>query len=156
MTSSSPFMAVARPEDAAECLRLRGLTRENAFTAADLQKLGITEQTWADGIRSGLLPGWIAWAQGRMAGYCFGNAESGEIMVLALLPQYEGRGWGRELLGCTVNTLHGLGWRRLFLACSSDPAVRSYGFYRHLGWVHTGECDDAGDHVLELLSTDAT
>ena len=156
MNSSSLFMAVARPEDAAECLRLRGLTRENAFTVADLQKLGITEQTWADGIRSGLLPGWIAWAQGRMAGYCFGNAESGEIMVLALLPQYEGRGWGRELLGRMVNTLHGLGWRRLFLACSSDPAVRSYGFYRHLGWVHTGECDDAGDHVLELLSADAT
>lgn len=92
MTSSSPFMAVARPEDAAECLRLRGLTRENAFTVADLQKLGITEQTWVDSIRSGLLPGWIAWAQGRMAGYCFGNAESGEIMVLALLSQCERRG----------------------------------------------------------------
>ena len=135
MTPSTPFMTAARPEDAAECLRLRGMTRENAFTEAELLKLGITVPTWADGIHSGLLPGWIAWDQGPMAGYCFGNAESGEIMVLALLPEYEGRGWGRELLGRTVNTLHGVGWRRLFLACSSDPAVRSYGFYRHLGWT---------------------
>ena len=128
MTPSTPFMTAARPEDAAECLRLRGMTRENAFTEAELLKLGINVPTWADGIHSGLLPGWIAWDQGPMAGYCFGNAESGEIMVLALLPEYEGRGWGRELLGRTVNTLHGVGWRRLFLACSSDPAVRSYGF----------------------------
>ena len=135
MTPSTPFMTAARPEDAAECLRLRGMTRENAFTEAELLKLGINVPTWADGIHSGLLPGWIAWDQGPMAGYCFGNAESGEIMVLALLPEYEGRGWGRELLGRTVNTLHGVGWRRLFLACSSDPAVRSYGFYRHLGWT---------------------
>lgn len=39
MTPSTPFMTAVRPEDAAECLRLRGMTRENAFTEAELLNL---------------------------------------------------------------------------------------------------------------------
>jgi hypothetical protein len=27
--------------------------------------------------------------------------------------------------------------------------VRSYGFYRHLGWRSTGSFDDRGDEILE-------
>lgn len=40
----------ARPEDAAACIDLRGRTRENAFSAAQLAELGITEDSWAAGI----------------------------------------------------------------------------------------------------------
>lgn len=39
---------------------------------------------------------------------------------------------------------------RLFLSCSSDPNVRSYGFYRRLGWSPTGEKDEYGDEILEI------
>lgn len=140
----------ALPDDAAECLRIRALTRENAFSEARLAELGITVASWRDGILSGELPGWVAWDGERMAGYCFGDRDSGEIVVLALLPEYEAGGWGRRLLRHMVDTLAGHGWQRLFLSCSSDPAARSYGFYRHLGWVHGGESDQHGDHILEL------
>jgi hypothetical protein len=40
-----------------------------------------------------------------------------------------------------VSALNPLGLARLFLGCSSDPKVRSYGFYRHLGWRSTGVTD---------------
>ncbi|MCK1978211.1 GNAT family N-acetyltransferase, partial [Jeotgalicoccus huakuii] len=74
----------------------------------------------------------------------------GEIVVLALLPSYEGLGIGKTLLAMMVDQLKNQGLPRVFLACSSDPDVRSYGFYRHLGWSPTEERDDSGDDILEL------
>ena len=44
------------------------------------------------------------------------------------------------------------GGARLFVGCSADPNVRSYGFYRRLGWRSTGQIDKLGDEVLELRS----
>ena len=93
----------------------------------------------------------IGMAGNEMAGYCFGAASTGEVVVLALQPEYEDRGIGRELLARVVAHLHGLGHTRLFLGCSADPAVRSFGFYRHLGWQGTGTVDQHGDEVLELV-----
>ena len=142
----------ALPLDAPECVRIRGLTRENAISAQRLAALGITAESWANDIRSGELPGFVCIAGAEMTGYCYGSSASGEVIVLALQPAYEGMGIGRELLNLVVAHLRSLGHTRLFLGCSSDPAVRSYGFYRHLGWHSTGAVDHHGDEVLELVS----
>jgi GNAT superfamily N-acetyltransferase len=143
-------IASARADDAADFIRLRGRTRENAISEAMLASYGITASTWAEDVRAGLLVGFTATLRGRLVGYCFGNAETGEVVVLALLPEAESQGVGRELLGRVVSSLRDRGHRRLFLGCSTDPAVRSYGFYRHLGWRPTGVMDSHGDEVLEL------
>lgn len=143
-------IACARAADAAAFIDLRGRTRENAVSATRLTRLGITEDTWAEDIRCGVLVGFTAVQQERLVGYCFGNTQTGEIVVLALLPEVEGRGLGRELLGRVVADLRRWGHRRLFLGCSSDPSVRSHGFYRHLGWQPTGTIDKNDDEVLEL------
>ena len=140
----------AVPEDAAACMTLRALTRENAFTEEDLRALGITVDSWSSGIRDGSGPGFVACKDNQIVGYCFADKDSGEVTVLALLPAYEGQGIGKRLLQRVVDHLRALGFERLFLACSSDPDVRSYGFYRHLGWTSTGEHDEAGDEILQL------
>lgn len=140
----------ATPEDAAACIDLRGRTRENAFSAAQLAALGITVESWADGIRDDALPGHIAFDADGMAGYCFADRQSGEIVVLALLPHHEARGVGRRLLDLSIADMQAAGHHRLILGCAADPAVRSHGFYRHLGWRPTGEVDALGDEVLEL------
>lgn len=85
----------AVPADAAACIDLRGRTRENAFSAAQLAALGITVDSWAAGIAQGGFPGHVAEADGGMVGYCFGDRDSGEIIVLALLPAWEGKGIGK-------------------------------------------------------------
>ena len=139
----------ATAQDASECVRIRGLTRENAVSEQRLASLGITIQSWGDDIRSQELPGFICMADSAMAGYCFGSSTTGEIVVLALLPAYERLGIGRELLHRMMDQLHALGHKRLFLGCSADPSVRSHGFYRHLGWRSTGTVDRYGDEVLE-------
>ncbi|MFK1068574.1 GNAT family N-acetyltransferase [Pseudomonas aeruginosa] len=141
----------ANPDDASLCIKIRGLTRENAFSEEELGALGITTESWSTGIRDGSCPGFVACMDGQMIGYCFGDRDTGEIVVLALLPSYEGRGIGKTLLAMMIEKLEHQGFQRLFLACSSDPNVRSYSFYRHLGWKPTGERDESGDEILELL-----
>ena len=139
----------ARPEDIAECVALRGMTRENAISVERLRAAGITVYSWSDDTRSGALVGHVCVSGSRIAGYCFGSPRTGEVVVLALLPAFEGRGIGQALLERVVKDLRGAGHTRLFLGCSSDPASRSFGFYRHLGWRSTGTFDAAGDEVLE-------
>jgi GNAT superfamily N-acetyltransferase len=126
------------------------MTRQNAIAAAQLAELGITAESWDDDIASGVLLGHVALTAGAIVGYCYGIRKTGEVAVLALLPEYEGRGIGRELLARTVEDLTALGHQRLFLGCSADPDSRSYGFYRRLGWKSTGTLDANGDDVLEL------
>ncbi len=137
------------PQDASACVVLRGQTRENAVSVDRLASLGITAKSWADDISSQALPGHVCWAGEHMAGYCFGSAKGGEIVVLAVLPQFECQGMGKALLMAMCNDLVALGHRRLFLGCAADPASRSHGFYRHLGWQPTGQVDRLGDEVLE-------
>ncbi|HVJ61142.1 MAG TPA: GNAT family N-acetyltransferase [Tahibacter sp.] len=139
----------AVPEDTADCIALRGKTRENAFNVEQLAAVGVTLGSWRAGIDSGACPGYVGMADGRLAGYCFGDRDTGEIVVLALLPEHEGRGIGRTLLNLVIDLLRDCGFEKLFLSCSADPTTRSYGFYRRLGWQFTGSVDDAGDEVLE-------
>ena len=155
MTTSTPFPTLvfqaALAQDAAAFITLRGRTRQNAVSAERLAEFGITAESWAELMRSGTLPGYTCHANGVLAGYCFGDLDTGEIIVLALLPEIESMGAGKTLLELVMADLHAHGHQRLFLGCSSDPASRSYGFYRHLGWTSTGKTDAHGDEVLEFF-----
>lgn len=144
----------AVPGDAEECVAMRGKTRENAFSREQLRGIGVTPKSWAQNIDSGALPGHVCTFDGNIVGYCFGVRETGEIQVLAILPDFENRGVGRELLNRVTRELAELGHSRLFLGCSPDPKSRSYGFYRHLGWRSTGTFDQYGDEILEIETVD--
>ena len=147
---AAPQYRPAIPADAAECIQLRGMTRENPIRAARLASLGITAESSSKSIEVGEVIGHVCTDSGQIVGYCFGVRGTGEIQVLALLPDYEDLGIGKGLLSRVVEDLRSLGFKRLFLGCSKNPAHRSYGFYRHLGWRSTGEVDSHGDEVLEL------
>lgn len=141
----------AIPDDIAACIELRGKTRENAVSVERLRALGVTLESWSADVADGNYLGYVCEEEGRMVGYCFGDKTTGEIVVLALLPEWEGKGIGKRLLDRVVRDFVTLGYRRVFLGCSSNPAVRSYGFYRHLGWRSTGTFDAANDEVLEYF-----
>ena len=143
----------ATADDVPRCIALRGMTRQNAISVEQLASYGITAATWGDAVLQGRQAGFVGLHRGRIVGYCFGDIATGEVLVLAVLPQHEGQGAGRALLGRVVDRLVTAGHRRLFLGCSADPASRSHGFYRHLGWRSTGSFDAHGDERLEYAAT---
>jgi hypothetical protein len=63
----------AIPADTKDCIRLRGLTRENAVSKDRLATLGITAESWAKDFQDGASPGFVCIQAGEMAGYCFGS-----------------------------------------------------------------------------------
>jgi len=151
---ATPHYRPAVASDIAECVRLRAMTRENAISAARLASLGITVESWAADVAAAHVVGHVCTDGRRIVGYCYGDSRTGEILVLALLPDYERCGIGRALLSCVTKELWSMGFKRLFLGCSRNPTHRSYGFYRHLGWRPTGTMDTHGDEVLELQCQD--
>lgn len=146
----------AEPNDIAECIELRGRTRQNAVSVERLNELGITHASWSGGVADGTLPGYVCIEDAVIVGYCFGDRTTGEIVVLALLPDWEGKGIGKHLLTLMVDDLLRLGFQKLFLACSSSPESRSHGFYRHLGWKPTGKTYANQDEELEYFPRDAS
>ena len=135
-------------EDIAEVLRLRTLTRENALSEGELKALGITPESVAEEL-GGITRGWICESDHRILGFTIGSGKSGEMMVVAVLPEAEGMGIGRRLMSLVQNWLFSLGHRELWLMENPDPNIRAYSFYRKLGWEPVGEFRD-GEQMLKL------
>jgi ribosomal protein S18 acetylase RimI-like enzyme len=131
---------------------LRGRTRQNPLSREDLASLGITPQSSASDLSSGKTLGAVCTHDNRIVGFCTGNVHTGEILVLAVLPEYEGNGIGKRLLSRVVGRLGETGAQRIWLVASADPTARAHGFYRALGWQPNGQRRANGDEILELHS----
>ena len=140
----------AIPNDLPACIGVRGRTRENPLSAEHLASLGVTPESWLPLMERQQIQGFVAESAAEVVGFCFGDQRSGEVLVLAVLPAFEGEGIGRRLLGLTTETLFFHGHHELWLAASASPDVRAHGFYRRLGWAWRGESDDIGDQILYL------
>ena len=127
-----------RPVTAADIpalFRIRPRTRENALTLDQLRSLGITPEsvaTWIQGSTSGWL--WETSAR-EVVGFCMADRSEGELLVIALLPEYEGRGIGGQLMRRAEDWLSLSGCTRAWLTTDLDQTLRAYGFYRHRGWT---------------------
>lgn len=139
-----------RGGDVDACFAVRGRTREHAIAREQLAAAGITPASVVADLASGRVIGWVCADDGEVVGFCSGDAETGEVLVLAVLGEYEGRGIGKRLLAEVVDALRARGHQRLWLATSSDAASRAYGFYRAQGWLSSGEMDAVGDEILVL------
>ena len=138
----------ALPSDISTCMAIRGKTRDNPMTVEDLASFGVTEASWSSAVQQGQTIGTVYETDGEIVGYCFGDTQTAEILVLAVLPEFEGQGVGKTLLRDVMEKLFQEGHQRLWLAASPDPAVLANGFYRYLGWQPTGEADIHLDEIL--------
>jgi ribosomal protein S18 acetylase RimI-like enzyme len=99
----------ATKEDLNRCIEIRGLTNDNAFSQSELATIGVTEASWPPLIESGEFIGFVALQSDVVISFCFGDTNSGEILVLAVLAGYEGHGIGKQLLSLTSKQLILLG-----------------------------------------------
>ena len=140
----------AIPNDLPACIGVRGRTRDNPLSAEHLASLGVTPESWSSLMERQQIQGFVAESASGIVGFCFGDQRSGEVLVLAVLPDFEGGGIGRRLLSLTTEILFSSGHHELWLAASPRPELRAHGFYRRLGWTWRGETDEIGDQILHL------
>ena len=129
---------------------VRTRTRENNYTLEQLHGLGITpasvEQKLATSFK-----GWLCAVEDKVVAFCMADSAEGELWVIAVLPDYEGRGIGAGLMELAEQFLWKSGCSRAWLTTDVDPSLRAYGFYRHRGWKDWKIEDDL--RCLELLPT---
>ena len=124
---------------------VRPRTRENAMSVEELAGIGITPDSIRAAI-AGSHRGWLYEEEGEVGGFAMGDAERAELTVMAMLPEYEGRGIGGQLLANVENWLAAKGCDRIWLTTDINPELRAYGFYLRQGWE-----DWKIDHGLRFM-----
>ncbi len=135
-------------KDIPDIFDVRLLTNENQVTSEYLAGIGITPKSIADGLADPL-KGWLCEVSGKVIGFSLGNKETGEMMVVAVLPEYEKRGIGEKLMELIQHWLWSCGHDEIWLLATPDPKLRASGFYKKLGWEKAGAGDD-GHEILKL------
>ena len=98
--------------DTPELFVVRPQTRENAMTVDELAEIGITIDSMSAAVKRSHR-GWLHEDSGRVCGFAMGDSENAGVTVMALLPEYEGKGIGGELLTRVENWLHAEGCQRI-------------------------------------------
>lgn len=126
-------LRLIQPKDLSEIIEVRASTRENSLSRAALRDLGITEESTAELLRT-THRGWLCEEEERIVGFAIGDGKTGELWVIAVLPEFEGRGVGLRLIESVEEWLWSLGWQEVWLWTSSDPKKRAFTFYSKRGW----------------------
>jgi GNAT superfamily N-acetyltransferase len=121
------------PADVPAAFAVRTATKENRFTREGLAALGITEDSVAM-MLGGTHRGWVAEVDGRIVGFAMGDRTTAELWVIAVRPEFEGRGIGTRLLAEVEDWLVGLGKRELWLWTSPNRSLRAHRFYCRHEW----------------------
>jgi ribosomal protein S18 acetylase RimI-like enzyme len=132
--------------DVPALFEVRPRTRENALTLEELQRLGITPQSVTASLGRSTR-GWLCEDDGRVVAFSMADCATGEFLVIAVLPEVEGRGIGGRLMAQAEEWLAASGCRRAWLSTDPDTSLRAYGFYRKRGW--TDWKIERGNRVME-------
>ncbi|MBN1993875.1 MAG: GNAT family N-acetyltransferase [Anaerolineae bacterium] len=113
---------------------VRTATHENRLTQAELEALDITAESVKEKLK-GSFKGWLCEAAGQVVGFAMGDKSTGELWVIAVLPEYIGQGVGSRLLIMLENWLKESDCTQLWLTTDIDPKLKAYSFYRRHGWL---------------------
>ncbi len=120
--------------DVPSLFHVRTRTRENRYTPEQLTALGITEQTVLARLTS-TFKGWLCQVEASVVGFSMADRATGELWVIAVLPEFERKGIGNRLMESAEEWLWSSGCDRAWLTTDLDTTLRAYGFYRHRGWL---------------------
>src|SRR5262249_21778798 len=75
-------------------------TRENAMTLDELQRLGINPRSVTESLTKST-KGWLCENAGQVVAFSMADRATGEFLVIAVIPEYEGKGIGGRLMALT-------------------------------------------------------
>jgi GNAT superfamily N-acetyltransferase len=113
---------------------LRPRTRENVMTVEELRRLGITPESVTKSLTE-TTRGWLCEDGAKVVGFTLADRATEEFLVIAVLPEYERRGIGNELMSRVEGWLAASGCTRSWLTTDIDTSLRAYRFYRRRGWT---------------------
>ena len=122
-----------QPADIPATFDVRVRTWHNPHGAVEMEQMGITHDSVREMLGSSHR-GWLAESDGQVVGFVMGNKQTGEMWVIAVLPEFENQGIGKSLLRRVEDWLASEGCAELWLTTDPDENCRAVGFYRHLGW----------------------
>lgn len=141
------------PKDVPGCFVVRTSVRENHLSREELRRLGITEES-VTALLTTTHKGWVCEIDRQIVGFSMGNHHTGELWIIAVRPDYEGRGIGRRLIELTVHWLQARGCPGIWLWTSPDVSLRAYAFYLKSGWEDCGIQDNQRMMKLRRLQSD--
>ena len=123
----------ATVDDIPHLFRVRTAVTENAMDREALARAGITTESTIDLLQmSG--KAWVGICDEQIVAFSIANAETQSVWALFVLPEYEGRGFGRALIEVAVDWLWSKGASKIWLSTDQNPTTRVNGFYQHPGW----------------------
>lgn len=125
-------------QDLPDMRRVRLAVTENPIDEEGLTSLGITPESVAHLLRT-VGKAWVAEYDGNVIGFSVANEETASIWAVFILPEYEGRGFGRRLMERAVEWIWNRDLEEIWLSTNRDSRSRAHGFYRKLGWEQDGE-----------------
>ncbi|PTU72598.1 GNAT family N-acetyltransferase [Chromobacterium haemolyticum] len=134
-------MRVADANDVDALFIIRTSVKDNHLSIAEMAEMGITHETLPS-MLNGPGRGWVAECDGKAVAFAMADVEDATVFAMFVLPEYEGMGVGRLLMGEAEAWLFDNGCKEIWLSTDSDQQVRSNGFYRHLGWLASGTLED--------------
>ena len=120
--------------DIPELFAVRTATHENRMTLEELAAVGGTAASVRNRLET-TFKGWLCEADGRVVGFAMGDRSTGEMEVIAVLPEYIGKGIGSALLRRVEDWLFAQGFTQLWLTTDIDPSFKAYRFYLQHGWT---------------------
>jgi GNAT superfamily N-acetyltransferase len=140
------------PRDIGRCIEVRTSVRENRYSLEELRQAGITEASVTRMLAT-THKGWVCELDRRVVGFSMGNRSNGEFWVVAVLPEYEGRGIGRKLMDLAVQWLRASGCTGIWLWTSPDVSTRAHALYQKSGWEDCGVQN--GQRIMKLRRPEA-
>lgn len=134
----------ARPSDVDAIFVVRTSVVDNHLSREEMRQIGITEDIVTDMIAHNLCA-WVAVDNEVIVGFSMILPDEGCLFAAFVLPDYENKGIGSELVVCAEQELfkhHEIVWLE---TAKNSRAVK---FYKHLGWGNETDIDD-GDVRLE-------
>jgi len=128
------LIRIATISDIPELQIVRNSVKENKLSSSNrIKDADVEEYLLSRG------KGWVTFVDGKIIGFAIADLIGHSIWALFLLPEYEGRGYGRQLHQAMLDWYFSESREKLWLTTGSN--TRAENFYKMHGWTEVSRSE---------------